>query len=135
MVYDNTRVTVARFVGRNEKEPTEALLKLSIYYGFKFRFCNNYRANEKGHVERSVEYIRRRIFSKRDSFSSIEEARRYFKAELKKLNLRPQVLASKKSAYDMLSEEKPYLIPACPRYDTARIAEQRADKYSGCRSR
>ena len=30
----------------------------------------------------------------------------------------------------MLSEEKPYLIPAMPRYDTARIAEQRADKYS-----
>jgi len=130
MVYDNTRVAVARFVGRNEKEPTEALLKLSIYYGFKFRFCNNYRANEKGHVERSVEYVRRKIFSKRDTFSSIEEARQYFKEELKKLNLRPQVLASKKSANEMLSEEKPYLIPAMPRYDTARIAEQRADKYS-----
>jgi len=75
MVYDNTRVAVARFVGRNEKEPTEALLKSSIYYGFKFRFCNNYRANEKGHVERSVEYIRRKIFSKRDKFTSVEEAR------------------------------------------------------------
>ncbi len=130
MVYDNSRVTVAKFVGPSEKEPTEALIKLSIYYGFKFRFCNNYRANEKGHVERSVEYVRRRIFSKRDTFSSIEEARHYFKAELKKLNLRPQILSSKKSAHKMLSEEKPYLIPAMPRYDTARIVEQRADKYS-----
>ncbi|MDP2960121.1 MAG: helix-turn-helix domain-containing protein, partial [candidate division Zixibacteria bacterium] len=52
MVYDNARVMVARFVGRSEKEPTEALLKLSIYYGFHFRFTNTYQAHEKGHVER-----------------------------------------------------------------------------------
>lgn len=130
MVYDNTRVAVAKFVGRGEKEPTEALLKLSLYYGFKFRFCNNYRANEKGHAERSVEYIRRRIFSKRDEFASVEEARLYFKEELKKLNLRPQVLSSGKSAHEMLALEKEYLLPQMPRYDTARTAEPRADKYS-----
>ncbi len=130
MVYDNTRVAVARFVGRGEKEPTEALLKLSLYYGFKFRFCNNYRGNEKGHVERSVEYIRRRIFSKKDEFASVEEARLYFKEELKKLNLRPQVLSSGKSAHDMLALERPHLLPEMPRYDTARTAEPRADKYS-----
>lgn len=53
------KVAVKRFVGRQEKEPTEALLKLSTYYGFAFRFCNG---NEKGHVERSVEYIRRKAF-------------------------------------------------------------------------
>jgi len=72
MVYDNARVQVSRFVGRSEKEPTEALLKLSIYYGFCFRFTNTYQAHEKGHVERSVEYLRRKIFSKRDEFSSVD---------------------------------------------------------------
>jgi len=130
MVYDNTRVAVAKFVGRYEKEPTEALLKLSLYYGFKFRFCNNYRANEKGHVERSVEYIRRRIFSKRDEFASVEEARHFFKEELDKLNSRGQVLNNGKSAHDMLALERDHLLPEMPRYDTARTAEPRADKYS-----
>jgi len=130
MVYDNTRVAVAKFVSRGEKEPTEALLKLSLYYGFKFRFCNNYRGNEKGHAERSVEYIRRRIFSKKDEFESIEEARLYFKEELKKLNSRGQVLNSGKSALDMLALERGHLLPQMPRYDTARTAEPRADKYS-----
>jgi len=130
IVYDNTRVAVAKFVGRNIKEPTEALLKLSLYYGFKFRFCNNYRANEKGHVERSVEYIRRRIFSKKDEFGSVEEARHFFKEELGKLNARPQVQSDGKSANDMLAAEKGHLLPAMPRYDTARTAEPRADKYS-----
>src|SRR3972149_5693468 len=79
VVYDNARVLVARFVGPNEKEPTDELLKLSTYYGFSFRFCNTARANEKGHVERSVEYVRRKVFSKRDSFSSLEQARTYLR--------------------------------------------------------
>jgi len=112
MVYDNARVQVARFVGRSEKEPTEALLKLSIYYGFHFRFTNTYQAHEKGHVERSVEYLRRKIFSKRDEFSSIEEARQYFKRE------------------EILQEERDYLLPLPPRYDTARITEARVDRYA-----
>jgi len=128
MVYDNARVQVSRFVGRSEKEPTEALLKLSIYYGFHFRFTNTYQAHEKGHVERSVEYLRRKIFSKRDEFSSVEEARQYFKRELEKLNTKPR--KDVKSAYEILEEERGYLSPLPPRYDTARISEVRADKYA-----
>lgn len=128
MVYDNARVQVARFVGRSEKEPTEALLKLSIYYGFSFRFTNTYQAHEKGHVERSVEYLRRKIFSKRDEFSSVEEARQYFKKELNGLNAKPRKNA--KSAQEILREERGCLLPLPPRYDTARITEVRADKYS-----
>ena len=45
MVYDNARVMVARFVGHSEKEPTEALLKLTLYYSFRFRFTNTYQAH------------------------------------------------------------------------------------------
>lgn len=62
MVYDNMRVAVAKFVGKHEKEPTQALLQLRGHYGFRHRFCNIYSGNEKGHVERSVEYVRRKAF-------------------------------------------------------------------------
>ncbi|MGI5876234.1 MAG: hypothetical protein ACOX6X_05385 [Dethiobacteria bacterium] len=48
MVYDNTRVVVKKFVGPSEKEPTEALIKLSLYYGFNYRFCNVQAGWEKG---------------------------------------------------------------------------------------
>jgi len=119
---------VARFVGRSEKELTKALLKLSIYYGFHFRFTNTYQAHEKGHVERSVEYIRRKIFSKRDEFSSLEEARQYFKRELKRLNAKPRKDA--KSAYEILQGEGDWLLPLPPLYDTARITEARVDRYA-----
>lgn len=49
LVYDNMRVVIRRFVGRTEKEPSEGLLRLSMYYHFDFRFCNVGRGNEKGH--------------------------------------------------------------------------------------
>ena len=128
MVYDNARVMVAKFVGHSEKEPTEALLKLSLYYGFRFRFTNTYQAHEKGHVERSVEYLRRKIFSKCDSFASIACARAYFQRELLLLNAKSR--KNQASAQDMLEKEKNYLLPLPPRYDTARITEARVDRYS-----
>lgn len=129
-VYDNLRSAVAKFVGRNIKKPTEDLLKLSTYYGFRFRFCNAGQAHEKGRIERSVEYIRRKVFSKRDSFLSLDEAREYLRQELEKLNLRGQILENGRSAAGMLSEEKGYLLPLPPKYDSSRVGERRVNKYS-----
>lgn len=130
IVYDNTKVAVARFVGKNQRQPTDALLKLSIYYNFKFRFCNIGSPNEKGHVEKSVEFVRRKVFSKRDEFDSYEQARQYLSQELIALNLRPQTLQNGKCATDMLTIEMPHLLPKPPRYDAARISEPRVSKYS-----
>jgi DNA-binding CsgD family transcriptional regulator len=128
MVYDNARLMVAKFVGHSEKEPTEALLKLSLYYGFRFRFTNTYQAHEKGHVERSVEYLRRKIFSKCDTFARFSEARAYFKRELSRLNQKCR--NNQVSAQEMLEKEKDALLVLPPRYDTARIREARVDRYS-----
>ena len=51
MVYDNMRVAIARFVAKTEKVPTEALLQLSRWYQYQWRFCNVARGNEKGYVK------------------------------------------------------------------------------------
>ena len=130
LVYDNMRVAVKRFVGPDEKEPTEALLKLSLYYGFKFRFCNSQAGWEKGHVERSVEYVRRKAFSRRDEFDSLEEAQDYLEKVVAALNQKAQKNNENRNAFEILNEEKPYLLPLMPKYDAARIQEPRADKYS-----
>jgi len=129
IVYDNTKVAVAKFVGKTYKKPTDELLKLSIYYNFNFRFCNTGSPNEKGHVEKSVEYIRRKVFCRRDEFDSYEQARAYLKEELVKLNLRPQSLENGRTAMEMLDDERPHLLPKPPKYDTARISEPRVNKY------
>lgn len=129
MVYDNTRVAVKKLAGA-EGEPTDALLQLSLYYGFKFRFCNIKSGNEKGHVERSVEYARRKAFAHKDTFDSLEEANEYLAMICSQLNTKPQKGLEGKTALDVLEAERTHLLPGLPMYDAARIAELRVSKYS-----
>ena len=117
MVYDNMKVAVAKFVGHHEKEATDALKKLSLFYGFNYRFCNIYSGNEKGHVERSVDVIRHKAFSISFDFS-FEEAKKHLKAILLKHN------------GNKLEEELPHLLPYPGKYETAEIRECFVDKYS-----
>ena len=129
MGYDNTRVAVKRLAG-SEGEPTEALLQLSLYYCFNFRFCNVNSGNEKGHVERSVEYVRRKAFARRDTFDSLAEANQYLLETCFTLNNKPQKGLNYRTAMDVLEDERPYLLPGLPKYDAARITELRVNKYS-----
>jgi transposase/transposase-like protein len=129
MVYDNMRVAVGKFVGR-EKQPTDGLLQLSLYYGFKFRFCNLYSGNEKGHVERSVDVIRRKAFAVRDTFESLEEANRYLLDVCRTRNEMKQDMRNGKTAESLLNEELPEMLPRMPKFDASRMVMARVDKYS-----
>lgn len=108
MVYDNMRVAISEFVGRHEKKPTQALLGLSGWYQFRWRFCNVRRGNEKGHVERSVEYIRRKAFSHIDQFDTIAQAQSHLGTVCQKLNSY-QLTTTGKSPDASLVEEKAIL--------------------------
>lgn len=124
MVYDNMRVAVARFVGPSIKEPTEALLKMATYYNFSFRFCNPGKGNEKGHVERSVEYIRRKAFSSRYQFASLQQANQWLKNRCEQLN---------SSCQELFNEEKQHLYPAFSPMECCSLEDCRVDKYSTIR--
>jgi transposase len=129
MVYDNMRVAVAKFVGRHEKEPTRALLDLRGHYGFSHRFCNAYRGNEKGHVERSVEHVRRKAFGLKDNFATLEEANSYLLSILKKINNTKQQLTGK-SANEMFAEEKQHLLEQPETLEFSDYEQLRVDKYA-----
>jgi len=129
MVYDNMRVAVAKFAGKHEKEPTRALLQLKGYYQFGHRFCNAYSGNEKGHVERSVEYIRRKAFGFKNDFASFEQARQYLETIMGKINQAKQQLTGR-TAMEMFADEKDLLWQhtgplACSDSDQLRV-----DKYA-----
>lgn len=130
MVYDNMRVAVKRFVGSTEKEPTDGLLKLSIYYGFAFRFCNTRRGNEKGHVERSVEVIRRKAFAFQDTFESLEEANTYLYQVCVRLNRKVQPERANQTAEACLETERPLFLRLPDPFDAARCQNARVDKYA-----
>ena len=130
MVYDNMRVAVKRFVGRTEKEATQGLLGMSMYYQFAFRFCNVRKGNEKGHVERSVEYIRRKAFSSLEEFEDLASANKHLLKIVQGLNEKEQRQKGA-SALEQMKQARPHLglCPASP-MECAEIKDAKVDKYS-----
>mgnify|MGYP001232618110 CR=1 FL=1 len=128
-IYDNMRVAVARFVGAFEKEPTESLLELSNYYTFGFRFCNVRKRNEKGHVERSVEYVRRRAFNKEDSFDSLSETNQYLLAQCNQINTIPQRLKDGINAKELFTQERSVLYRVATAYQCFKVIHAKVDRY------
>jgi len=130
MVYDNMRVAVRKFTVRNaDKEPTEALLKMSCYYQFDYRFCNAGKGNEKGHVERSVEYVRRKAFCLKDEFDSLEAANDHLLQTCSSLNQLP-LTGKVQTIQEVFEQELAHMKEAPVPYDTAELTNLRIDKYS-----
>ncbi len=129
MVYDNMRVAVAKFIGPSEKEPTQALLQLRGHYQFTHRFCNAYRGNEKGHVERSVEYIRRKAFGVKSRFDTQEQAHEWLMASLSKINNTKQKTTGQ-TASELFAEESKQLRPTSSTLACSEQIQLRVDKYS-----
>lgn len=126
--YDNMRTVVKSFVG-NEKTITDRMKNLSNYYQFKIRLCGARKGNEKGHVERSVEYIRRKAFSSQYTFTSLEEANVHLRHVLERINNRLHH-EHKRSHIQLMEEEKAVSLPAIAPFDVADLIECRVDKYS-----
>ena len=131
ITYDNMKVAVKKMVGFTEKEPTEEMVKLSTYYRFNYRFCNIRSGNEKGHVERSVDAIRRYAFSGpgSDTFETLKEANDFLLNKVIKKNNEP--LSDGRVPAKTFEEEKPYLMDNLPPYPCfIKRIKLRVDKYS-----
>lgn len=126
--YDNMRTVVKTFIG-TEREITDSMKHLSNYYQFHIRLCQPRKGNEKGHVERSVEFIRRKAFSSLHTFSSLREAEQRLSATLQKLNGRTHHEHKEKHT-PLMKREKAVSRPARTPFDAAELIECRVDKYS-----
>ena len=116
IVYDNMRNVVTKFIGKNEKELNEDLVKMSVYYGFRINVTNCFKGNEKGHVEGSVKIVRNQLFAEKWAFNSLEAAQEYAYSQLLKMNENSQMEAEKK-----------YLQPYRPPLELAEIGEAKVN--------
>jgi transposase len=119
VVYDNMRNVVTKFIGKNEKELNEDLLKMSLYYGFKINVTNCFKANEKGSVEKSVDVLRNEIFADTWKFNSLEDAQTYLHSKLLKLNENSE-----------MEKEQQHLTTYRPPLELAMISENKVNTSS-----
>ena len=125
MVYDNMRVAVKSFVGG--KHPTDALIRLEAAYGFTHRFCNAHRGNEKGHVERSVEVVRRASFCRVDSFETLRAAQMQVVCACGDLNMPLNITEG--SAEQKAEEEWEHMLPLVREVGCFEQRDYTVDKY------
>ena len=57
--YDNSKIAVAKLTGARERQLTTEFLRLQSHFAFDTFFCRVRQAQEKGHVEHGVGYVRR----------------------------------------------------------------------------
>lgn len=125
MVYDNMRVAVKSFVGG--KHPTDALIRLEAAYGFTHRFCNAHRGNEKGHVERSVEVVRRASFCRVDTFETLRAAQMQVVCACGDLNMPLNITEG--SAEQKAEEEWEHMLPLVREVGCFEQRDYTVDKY------
>ena len=128
MVYDNMKVAVKEFVGRSEKTPTVALVNLAGWFQFRWRFCNVRSGNEKGHVERSVEFVRRKAFCDIDEFDTLDIAQSHLMATCNHLNALPG--STKKVPLEDLQQERSLLWAYPGAMECFLTHELKVDKYA-----
>ncbi|MDP6367940.1 MAG: IS21 family transposase, partial [Nitrospinota bacterium] len=72
ILYDNTKIAVARILGDGKRQRTRAFSELQSHYLFKERFGRPGKPNDKGKVENLVGYVRRNFFVPIPRFESFE---------------------------------------------------------------
>lgn len=108
--YDNSRIAVAKFVGKRGDTPTREFLRLQSHYLFERHFCLVRRPMEKGHTENLIGFARRNFLVPVPQVESLES----LNAELEKQcreDLERRVRGQSANKATLLAEEKTALLP------------------------
>jgi len=127
--YDNSKIAVARIVGR-ERELTREFLRLQAHFLFGHRFCRVGRGNEKGHVESLVGYGRRNFMVPVPACASWGELNTYLKQRCRD-DLVRQLWGKPESKAERLRRDRAAMLPLPGEsFEVRRIAQTRANSLS-----
>jgi transposase len=117
--YDNSKIAVSKITGSRQREVTKEFLRLKSHFLFQDHFCLVRRANEKGHVERLLDFARTNYLVPVPEVASLIE----LNAELLRrcqADLDRQLYGKPAPKAVLLEEERPSLLPLPPQEFEAR---------------
>ena len=111
ILYDNLKTAVLERHGELIRF-NPRLLELAGHYHFAPKPCAPYRGNEKGKVERTIQYLRHSFFAAR-RFSSVDDLNAQLAAWIDRVAHARVLLVdgARRTVRDMLAEERPRLLP------------------------
>jgi hypothetical protein len=129
IAYDNTKTAVAKIVGPRERELTREFLRLKSHYLFDSHFCLVRRPNEKGHVERLVDYARSNFLVPVPAVTSLEALNAHLAERCRQDQARS--VRGKGSVAAGLAEDRAAMLPLpARRFDARRVTIAAADSLS-----
>jgi hypothetical protein len=84
ILYDNTKIAVAKILGGEERQRTRSFSELQSYYLFADKFGRPARGNDKGKVEGLVGYARRNFMVPIPRVSSWDDLNAHLEADCRK---------------------------------------------------
>ncbi len=84
ILYDNTRIAVARILGDGKRKRTRVFSELVSHYLFEDRFGRPGKGNDKGKVEGMVGYTRRNFMVPKPRFANFDDLNDYLAQQCRK---------------------------------------------------
>lgn len=130
IAYDNTKTAVAKILGSRSRAVTREFHRLQSHYLFAPHFCLVRRPNEKGHVERLVEYARSNFLVPVPAVDSLAELNARLAGHCRRDGERP-VRGKPGTVATLLVEDRAAFLPLPARpFEARRLTRATADGQS-----
>ena len=128
--YDNAKVAVAKITGARQREVTGEFLRLKSHYLFDDHFCLVRRPNEKGHVERLLDFARSHYLVPVPHVDSLAELNAQLQTRCRE-DLRRRLRGKADIKEKLLEEERASMLTLPARdFDARRVTQAAANSLS-----
>lgn len=128
--YDNAKVAVAKITGTRDRKLTREFLRLKSHYLFQDHFCLVRRANEKGHVERLLDYARSNYLVPIPRVASLQDLNAQLLARCRQ-DLQRQLRGKSVTKQVLLLEERSSMLDVPKQeFDARRLTQAGANSLS-----
>ncbi len=129
--YDNSKIAVGQIVGHRQRKVTQEFLRLKSHFLFEDHFCLVRRPNEKGHVERLLDFARRNYLVPVPRVESLEVLNQHLESQCC-ADLERQLRGKPAPKKMLLAEERGQHLRPLPlqTFDARAIDHAKADSLS-----